>query len=71
MQIKTRDPQPATRDPQARYRVVLVDEVKTKCPRCGSTKRRVVKTENRTCGIKRRCVCQECTFVYNTVEWSE
>ena len=71
MEIKTREPQPVNRDPQTRHRVVCIHEVKPKCPRCESTKRRVVKTENRSYGIKRRCVCQECTYVYNTVEWSE
>lgn len=38
------------------------------CPTCGSTERRVVESRPQANEVRRRCVCQNCSSKFTTIE---
>lgn len=38
------------------------------CPACGSTNRKIVESRPQTNEVRRRCVCQDCSSKFTTIE---
>lgn len=39
-----------------------------RCPDCGSTERKVIESRRQTNEVRRRCVCQNCSNRFTTIE---
>lgn len=51
-----------------RRRSLSTQKMGVQCPTCKSTKRRVIESRPQSGEVRRRCVCQNCSNKFTTIE---